>query len=52
MAAEGSVTRWLDRLQAGDEEAARLSQTRRASERTVERKLELIRQTWQQETPP
>jgi DNA-directed RNA polymerase specialized sigma24 family protein len=47
-----SIALWKMEGYTNKEIAARLSQTRRAGERTVERKLELIRQTWHQETPP
>jgi DNA-directed RNA polymerase specialized sigma24 family protein len=47
-----SIALWRMEGYTSKEIAARLSQVRRAGERTVERKLDLIRKTWQQETPP
>jgi DNA-directed RNA polymerase specialized sigma24 family protein len=47
-----SIALWKMEGYTNKEIAARLSEVRRAGERTVERKLELVRQTWQRETPP
>jgi DNA-directed RNA polymerase specialized sigma24 family protein len=47
-----SIALWKMEGHTNKEIAARLSQVRRAGERTVERKLDLIRRSWQQETPP
>jgi DNA-directed RNA polymerase specialized sigma24 family protein len=47
-----SIALWKMEGHTNKEIAARLSQTRRTGERTIERKLDLIRQAWQQETNP